>query len=402
MPGFEVIGDEEKKEILDVLSRNVLFRYEFNEQRQGIYKVEQFEEEFARYCGTKHALAVSSGTAALKVALAALGVGPGDEVITQGFTFVATWEAILEAGAIPVFAEIDETLCLDPDDLAKKITSRTRAIIPVHMCGAQASIAEILKVAERHNIPVIEDTAQSCGGRLHGKALGSFGSMGTFSFDSVKTLTTGEGGMIITDDRDLFIKASEYHDHGHDHNPDVGRGLEQRSFIGFNCRMMELQGALGLAQLRKLDSTILARQRENKRRLKEALSGVAQLSFRDLPDPEGDTATFLVFFLPTKEKATEFNRIMGEAGAGAIYWYDNTWHYYERWEHLLEGKSLLRSGYPFRAESGEVRCRYDPAALPRTAEILSRALTIPINIHMDEQIPRIMEALEKAAKILQA
>ena len=140
MPGFEVIGEEEQREILDVLSRKVLFRYEFDSQRQGIYKVAEFEERFAAYCGVKHALAVSSGTAALRVALAALGIGPGDEVITQGFTFVATWESILDAGAIPVFAEVDDTLCLDPHDLAAKISPRTKAIAPVHMCGSHASI----------------------------------------------------------------------------------------------------------------------------------------------------------------------------------------------------------------------------------------------------------------------
>ncbi len=227
MPGFEIIGEEEKEEILDVLKRKVLFRYEFHDQREGIYKVEQFEKEFAKYCGVKHALAVSSGTAALRVALAALGVAPGDEVITQGFTFVATWESILDAGAIPVFAEIDDTLCLDPEDLPHKISPRTKAIMPVHMCGAHARISEIVQVAGKQNIPVIEDTAQSCGGKLNGKSLGSFGTLGTFSFDSVKTMTTGEGGMVITDDNDLYLNASEYHDHGHDHDPNVGRGLER-------------------------------------------------------------------------------------------------------------------------------------------------------------------------------
>ena len=134
MPGFEVLGDEEKEEILDVLSRKVLFRYEFDQQREGIYKVEAFEKAFARYCGVNHALAVSSGSAALKVALSALGIGPGDEVITQGFTFVATWEAIFETGAVPVFAEIDDTLCLDPEDITNKISSRTKAVIPHVRC----------------------------------------------------------------------------------------------------------------------------------------------------------------------------------------------------------------------------------------------------------------------------
>jgi 8-amino-3,8-dideoxy-alpha-D-manno-octulosonate transaminase len=400
MPGFEIIGEEEEKEILDVLSRKMLFRYEFDAQRKGIYKVEQFEKEFAAYCGTKHALAVSSGTAALRVALAALGISPGDEVITQGFTFVATWEAILDAGAIPVFAEIDDTLCLDPDDLANKMTPRTKAIIPVHMCGSQARINEIIDIAGKNRIPVIEDTAQSCGGKLDGKALGSFGSMGIFSFDSVKTMTTGEGGMTVTDDTDLYVKASEYHDHGHDHNPNVGRGLEKRSFIGFNYRMMELQGALGLAQLRKLDNVILARQKENKMRLKEVLSKIDQVTFRHIPDPDGDSATFLIFSLPTPEKAVAFNKVMSEEGAGAVYWYDNSWHYYREWEHLLEGKSLSRTGHPFKTASGEVRCQYSSDALPKTAELLSRALTIQITINMDEQIPKIIAAIKKAAKVI--
>jgi len=400
MPGFEVIGEEEEREILDVLSRKMLFRYEFHEQRQGIYKVESFEKEFARYCGARHALAVSSGTAALRVALAALGVGPGDEVITQGFTFVATWESILDAGAIPVFAEIDDTLCLDPTDLAGKITSRTKAILPVHMCGAQARAPEIVELAEGHGIPVLEDTAQSCGGRLKGKSLGTFGKMGTFSFDSVKTLTTGEGGIILTDDESLYIRASEYHDHGHDHNPDLPRGLEKRSFIGLNYRMMELQGALGLAQLRKLDHTILANQRKNKARIKEALARIDEVSFRNVLDADGDTATFVIFFLPTPEKARAFNRVMAEEGVGAVYWYNNFWHYYEEWEHLLEGKSLLPSGYPFRTPTGEARCHFERGVLPKTAELLSRALTIPINIHMEEQIPRILKAIEKAARAL--
>jgi 8-amino-3,8-dideoxy-alpha-D-manno-octulosonate transaminase len=400
MPGFEIIGEEEEKEILDVLKRKVLFRYEFHDQREGVYKVEQFEKEFAEYCGVNHALAVSSGTASLRVALAALGIAPGDEVITQGFTFVATWEAILDAGAIPVFAEIDDTLCLDPGDLANKISPKTKAIMPVHMCGAHARISEIVEVAGKNSIPVIEDTAQSCGGKLKGKSLGSFGTLGTFSFDSVKTMTTGEGGMVITDDSDLYINASEYHDHGHDHDPNVGRGLERRRFIGFNYRMMELQGALGLAQLRKLDTVILPRQKENKDRIKEALSKIDQITFRNIPDPNGDTATFLIFFLPTAEKAKAFSQVMSEEGAGTVYWYDNLWHYYEKWEHLLEGKSLMRYGYPFKTPSGEARCSYADLELPKTTELLSRAITIPISINMDQQIPKILNAIDKASRAI--
>ncbi|MDB4443991.1 DegT/DnrJ/EryC1/StrS family aminotransferase [bacterium] len=400
MPGYEILDEEEKNEILDVLSRKVLLRYEFDKERKGIYKVETFEKEFAEYCGVKHALAVSSGTAANRIALAALGIGPGDEVITQGFTFVATWETILDAGAIPVFAEIDDTLCLDPDDLENKITPRTKAIFPVHMCGAQARIDKIVEIADKHNLFVIEDTAQSCGGTLEGKSLGTFGKAGTFSFDSVKTLTTGEGGMVITDDGDLYIRASEYHDHGHDHDPNVGRGLEKRNFIGMNYRMMELQGALGLAQLRKLDKVILHRQRENKLRIKETLSQIDQIAFRNILDPEGDTATFLTFYLPTADKAEAFNKVMVAEGAGSVYWYENAWHYFEKWEHLLEGKSVLPNGYPFKTPTGENRCHYKGLSLPKTVEWMSRTLTIPINIHMEEQIPVILKAIDKASKVL--
>ena len=150
MPGFEIFGEEEKKEIMDVLDTGVLFRYEFADQRKGVYKVKEFEEKFSTYCNSSYGQAVTSGSAALKVALTAMGVGPGDEVITQGFTFVATWEAILEVGAIPVFCEIDTTLNMDPIDLAKKITPKTKCIIPVHMLGAPARINEIIAIADKN------------------------------------------------------------------------------------------------------------------------------------------------------------------------------------------------------------------------------------------------------------
>ncbi|NVL91263.1 MAG: DegT/DnrJ/EryC1/StrS family aminotransferase, partial [Desulfobacterales bacterium] len=302
MPGFEVFGEEEKQEIMKVLETGVLFRYEFAEKRNNVYKVAEFEKRFAEYCGAGYAQAVSSGTAALRVAMVALGISPGDEVITQGFTFVATWEAILESGAVPVFTEVDESLTMDPEDLKRKITPRTKAIIPVHMLGAPARIEEIMIIADRHGIPVIEDTAQACGGICQGRHLGTFGAMGIFSFDPVKTITTGEGGMIVTDDPALYRYCSEYHDHGHDHNPELERGLEGRHFIGFNYRMTELQGAIGLAQLAKLDA-IIAEQRRHKATIKAALEGVDGVTFRTVADPEGDTATFLAFFLPDAEAA---------------------------------------------------------------------------------------------------
>jgi len=398
MPGFEVFGDEEKKEALEVFDTGVLFRYEFTEQRRGVYKVREFEENYARYCGVSHAQAVTSGTAALKVALVALGVGPGDEVITQGFTFVATWEAILDIGAVPVFTEIDETLNMDPADLERKITPKTRAVIPVHMMGAAARIEEIQQIAARHGLPVIEDTAQSPGASVNGRKLGSFGTCGTFSFDPVKTITTGEGGMVITNDSELWRTLSEYQDHGHDHVPNPGgRGGEGRRFIGFNFRMMELQGALGLAQLAKLDG-IIAAQKNNKARMREAVAVIPGVTFRQYVDEAGDSATFLSFLLPEAARAKAVNAVLREKGAGAVYFAENTWHYYPQWEHLLGSATLARSGWPFIDGHGRRRVIYDPQALPKSAEMMGRTLVYQVPVKLsDERLAQIAAAAQAAA-----
>jgi 8-amino-3,8-dideoxy-alpha-D-manno-octulosonate transaminase len=395
MPGFEVFGQEEQKEIMDVLGTGVLFRYEFPEQRKGIYKVREFEEKFAAYCGVSHAQAVTSGTAALKVALTTLGVGPGDEVITQGFTFVATWEAILDVGAIPVFTEIDQTLNMDPSDLKKKITNKTKCIIPVHMLGAQARIDEIVEIANAHNIPVLEDTAQAAGGRIKGKHLGGFGKCGTFSFDAVKTMTTGEGGMVITNNPDLWQSASEYHDHGHDHVPNPGgRGGEKRRFIGLNFRMMELQGAIGLAQLAKLDS-MLAAQRQNKAALKNSAQAISGVQFRTLVDEQGDTATHFAFMMQDAVHCRRVNDLLKKEGVGAINFSENSWHYYPQWEHLLGAKTLTASGYPFCEPGGKKRVIYDRQQLPESAKIMERTLVYPVFIKMDK-LQTMCKALELA------
>ncbi|RUM38114.1 MAG: DegT/DnrJ/EryC1/StrS family aminotransferase [Desulfobulbus sp.] len=397
MPGFEVFGEEEKQQVLEVFDTGVLFRYEFGDQRKGVYKVREFEKAFATYTGTRHAQAVTSGTAALKVALTAMGVGIGDEVITQGFTFVATWEAILDIGAQPVFTEVDQTLNMDPDDLAKKITDKTKAIIPVHMLGAPARIHEIKAIADKHGIPVLEDTAQAAGARLNGQHLGTFGTCGTFSFDSVKTMTTGEGGMVITADETLWRNCSEYHDHGHDHTVNPGaRGGEGRSFVGFNYRMMELQGAMGLAQLAKLDA-MCDSQREHKAIFKETAAKIAGVTFREILDEKGDSATFFAFMLPDSEQAAKVNQVLRDNGAGAINFAENTWHFYPQWEHLLEGKTLCHNGWPFEAH-GKRRFIYDPEMLPASSELMSRTLVYQIPVKLsDTQRETTLAALAKAA-----
>ncbi len=400
MPGFEVFGSEEKKQISEVLETGVLFRYEFAEQRKGVFKVKEFEDKFAAYTGSKYAQAVTSGTAALKVALIALGVGQGDEVITQGFTFVATWEAILDVGAIPVFTEVDETLNMDPKDLEKKISSKTRCIIPVHMLGAAARIEEIVAIAKESKIPVLEDTAQAAGGRIDGQHLGTFGDCGTFSIDAVQTMTAGGGGRIICQDENLWRNMSEYHDHGHDHAPNPGaRGGEGRRFIGFNYRMMELQGAIGIAQLAKLDDMIVS-QKRSKDKLKEVAGSIPGVRFRKIIDEQGDSATFFAFILETQEHCQRVNKVLTQEGAGAINFGENTWHFYPSWEHLLDGATLAKNGWPFQDLSGKRRVIYDPKSLPQSADIMDRTLVyqVPVNMPPD-RLKQIQEALKKAALV---
>src|SRR5512140_1108731 len=294
MAGAELIGKEELKEIEVLFKTGIFARYSLDKERQGIWKVRDFEKAFTKYFGSQYALGVSSGSSALKIALTALDVGPGDEVICPAFTFMATYEAVLECGAIPVMGDIDDTLNLDPDDIPNKITPRTKAIIPVHMCGAPARMDKIMKVAKKHKLLVLEDNAQACGASIKGKMTGTIGHMGIFSFDHYKTITTGEGGMILTDDLDLYHRAEWYHDHGHDHLSTVSRALDGRTILGFNYRMNEIQGGIGLAQLRKLNR-VLAGQRKNKAAIEAMLAKVPGLKFRAVPAPAGDSATHLGF-----------------------------------------------------------------------------------------------------------
>ena len=400
MAGAELIGKEEIKEVMDVLETGVLMRYGFDKERRGVFKVREFEEAFARYCGAKYALGVTSGSSALKVALTAMDVGPGDEVICPAFTFLATYEAVLEVGAIPVMADIDETLNLDPDDIERKITSYTKAVIPVHMCGAPARIDKIMAVAGKHNLLVLEDNAQGCGGSYQGKKLGTFGDMGIFSFDYYKTVTTGEGGMILTNNKDFYLRSDWYHDHGHDHNPNVSRAMEGRTILGFNSRMNELQGALGLAQLRKLD-TIVAEQKKNKQAIKEVLSNVKGIKFRDLPDPEGDTATFLAFSLHDEGAAAKFQKALGGEGVDTVCFKNNLWHYLPNWEHFLARSTANSKKYPFTDPSYKGKVSYDRSAIPQAEDILGRTLVMGITVKMsEEKFMKIKGGIEKAAKCL--
>jgi len=398
MAGAELIGQEEIKEVMDVLETGVLMRYGFDKERKGVFKVRRLEEEFAQYCGVKYALGVTSGSSALKVALTAMDVGPGDEVLAPAFTFLATYEAVLEVGAIPVMCDIDDTLNFDPGEIEKKKTRYTKAVIPVHMCGSAAKIDKIMRIARKNKLMVLEDNAQGCGASFKGKKLGGFGDMGIFSFDYYKTLTTGEGGMVITNNKKLYLRSEWYSDHGHDHNPKVSRALEGRTILGFNYRMNELQGAVGLAQLRKLDY-IVAEQKKNKAVIKEALARVPGVKFRTLPDPAGDSATFLAFNLPEEKEALKFQKLLSAGGLDTTCYKNNKWHYVPNWEHFLAFSTANSKKYPFADKANKGRVKYSRKSIPFAEDILSRTLVMGIAVRMSgERLGAITKAIENAAK----
>jgi len=389
MPGFEIFGDEERREVQDVIDTGVLFRYGFDQARQGHWKAKTFELELAKRINANYCHLCSSGTAALSIALAACGVGAGDEVIVPPFTFIATIEAVLIAGAVPVFAEIDETLCLDPEGVKTVITPRTKAVMPVHMCGSMAHIDEIQNICRQNNLILIEDACQSLGATFKDKAVGTFGHMGCFSFDPVKTITCGEGGAVVTNDKDLYIAADAYADHGHDHIGD-DRGLERHPVLGANYRISELNAAVGVAQLKKLDS-ILETQRKHKKIIKDALAQFSEITFRKIPDEQGDSATFLSFFLPDESMARKTAAAFGQAGVDAcFFWYDNNWHYIRQWDHFKQLKSLAK----LPIELLEHRPDYQTLELPRSDNIMSRTISMLIKLSWTE------EELEQRTQII--
>ena len=253
MPGFEIINMEEKKAVSNLFDEGgILFAHGFENLRKKFH-VREFEKNFSKKMKCKYSLAVTSGTAAIKIGLRALGVKPGDEVITQSFNFIATIEAILDIGAKPVMININENLNMDLSELEKSINKRTKVILPVHMLGNSCEMDKIVKIANRYKLKILEDNCESIGGKYKKKYLGTLGDVGVFSFDFGKTITTGEGGMIVTNKKKYFDFCKEYHDHGHQNLKKYSRGNDRAKFPGFNYRMTELQGVIGKIQLKKLD-----------------------------------------------------------------------------------------------------------------------------------------------------
>ena len=389
MPGYEVFGEEERKAINELFDLNggILFAHGFDSLRNGVYRVREFESAVSSKFNVPFAQAVSSGSAALRVALAALEVGPGDEVIIPAFTFVGTAEAVVQAGAELVIVDIDESFNIDPDAFSAAITSKTKAVIPVHMMGAPAEMDRIMKIAIDNGVKVIEDAAQGVGGTYKGRSLGCIGDLGCYSFDAGKVIITGEGGMVVTSEKLLFEKSRSFHDHGHEYSTRVGRGAEGAAGVGFNYRMMELQGAIGIVQLGKLN-VILSTQRKNKEILKNQLiQGGFPFQFRKIHD-EGELGDSLIFILRNKKQCTSFLAAMVKEGLATKNIPDAlNWHFARNWGHMY--KNNKRYSDTFEHEWA------------KSANLLERSIAFPVMIKMSaEKIDDVSQKLLKIASNL--
>jgi 8-amino-3,8-dideoxy-alpha-D-manno-octulosonate transaminase len=397
MPGLEFFGEEERQEVLDVLNTGVMFRYNHDAERQGHWKALEFEKSVADFVGAKYAHSVSSGSTAVATALAACGVGYNDEVIVPPFTYIATIEAVLWVGAIPVFAEIDETLNLSPEGIKACITSKTKAVLLVQMCGAMAKMKEIVKVCQENNVMLIEDSAQALGASYKGKFAGLWGRMGCYSFDFFKITTCGEGGVVVTNDKQLYHNADMFSDHGHDH---VGnnRGAEKHPVLGINFRIGEFNAAVGLAQMRKIKKFIEI-QRKNKAILVEILGKFSFIQFREMTDEAGDSATFLSFFLPDEATTRLAVDEMKAQGLDAFqYWYDNNYHYIKNWDHFTGLKTL--NPMPIQTQERWQDWSKIQSYVPKSDNLISRLISLQVKIGWtDEQLT---ERCEKLAKVMES
>lgn len=345
MPGFELFGAAERQEVNDVLDSGVLMRYGFEALRQGHWKAKDMEAAIESRFGVAHAQLVSSGTSAVSMALAAAGIGSGDEVIMPSFTFVASFEAILMLGAVPIIVDIDDTLTLDIKSVEAAITSKTKAVMPVHMCGSMAHLEALKSICNTNNLLLIEDACQAIGGTYKGQALGTIGDLGCFSFDFVKTVTCGEGGAVITNNPQYAKHLDHFSDHGHDHIG-TNRGAEAHPFLGYNFRISELNAAVGLAQFRRLDD-FLAIQKKHYTILRQQLESIDGVTFRSVPDGGVESYAFLNFFLKDLDTARVVNQSFSDNGIDVCFhYYDNNWHYIRKWEHLKNKIAL----YPLSEE----------------------------------------------------
>ncbi|GAB3567417.1 DegT/DnrJ/EryC1/StrS family aminotransferase [Spirosoma luteolum] len=370
---MEFFGADERSEINDVLETGILFRYNHEAQRNNIYKAREFEAEVAGLVKANYAHAVSSGSTAALCAMVAAGVGTGDEIIVPPFTYIATIEAVLMAGALPVFADIDDTLCLSAEGIRKAITPKTKGVCLVHMCGQMADMDAIMAVIEEHNLVLIEDAGQAMGAHYKGVYTGLWGKAGAYSFDFFKIATAGEGGVMVTNDEAIYKNADSYSDHGHDH---IGsnRGMEQHPILGFNYRISELHAAVGLVQTRRVPE-VIRKNNGHKKQLMQTLGQVPGVSFARLPDPDGDSATFLNMLLPDTESAGRVVAELNAAGVGGFnYWYTNMYHFINQWDHI----KAMRTASALPIEKLGAPQDYNALDLPGAQQTIGRLISFGI------------------------
>ena len=372
-PGSYVFGAEEKKELMDVIESGYLFRYGTEGVDGFQHKVASFEKEMARNLGLKHVFATSSGTGALLCCLAALGIGAGDEVIVPGYTFIASISTIVLANAIPVLAEVDDSMTIDPTKIEALITDRTKAIMPVHMLGNPCDMDAIMAIAKKHNLYVIEDCCQAVGASYKGKRVGSFGNMAAYSLNVFKTITAGDGGAVGTNDDILYERAFGFHDQGHKPSR-MGVEVGNRSIVGMNMRMNELTGAVSLAQIRKLDG-ILKTLRTKKAKLRGMLQGLPHVSFRKINDEVGECATLLTLLFDSVELAERFCEKIGSKPVAY-----SGWHVYNNMEQILNRVTGAAANCPYDCPRFPSAREYHKHMLPQTDDIVARAVNISVGV----------------------
>jgi 8-amino-3,8-dideoxy-alpha-D-manno-octulosonate transaminase len=398
-PGGMSVGQEEEEAVLETLRSKRLFRH--HGPGSTTSKVAELEQAFSAHMGARHALAVTSGTAALICGLQGVGVGPGDEVIIPAYTWIASATAVLAVGGIPIIAEVDESLTLDPHDVAEKISPHTRAIMPVHMRGVPCQMDALMALARHHGLKVVEDTAQADGGSYHGQRLGTFGDAGCFSLQFNKIITSGEGGMVLTNDENVWKRAAMYHDviSGRLH------GVPEEELLwGTNFRMPELTAAVALVQLKRLDG-LLEQMRLRRRMLEQGMEEIAQrkgITFRHLLDPDGDTAIALVFFVKDQPTAvTVVDALRAEnVGAGLLYHPDRIDdHVYASWTPVLEKRTWTPNGGPWRWAKREIE--YHREMCPRSLDLLGRAVHLDVSpLLTNEDIEETVEGVNKVLEVL--
>lgn len=395
-PGAYWMDEQEEQAVVDVLRNGSLFRYYgLNPAKYA----DMYEAAAREYYGVPYALGINSGTGALISSLVALGIGPGCEVIVPAFMWVASVGAVVQANAIPVLCEVDDSLCMDPADLEKKITPRTKLILPIHMAGSPCNMDAIMAVAKKHGIPVLEDCAQANGGTFKGKKLGTFGDMGIFSLQLNKNMTSGEGGLIITNDEKLYYRAFSAHDMGLIRKN--GRLATPDPYAiawGSGRRMTELCGAVASVQLKKLPQ-IVGHMRASNNRIKSLLQGTPGLGFRRLNDAEGDTGTFLILTVEAEGKALTTVAKMKEFGLHNVFRIaDYGLHIYYNIPSLVNKVPLSPAGNPWSlAENAKSVLSYDKGACPRSDALFARSILLPIPSRLTPEQEEAAAAAVKAA-----